>query len=127
MGKREKDRGKDAERQIVADLHKKGFSSAERVPLSGALASLPGDIIVTELDLLIESKTRTTLEVSGARYFRVDLDWLWKIHREAAVRALRNACVVIRAKGTRRKAVLADYDEYIQLLKDAESWRRLRN
>lgn len=45
MGKKSKDKGYRGERYFV-DMLNKGNVSAKRVPLSGALKELPGDVII---------------------------------------------------------------------------------
>jgi Holliday junction resolvase len=121
--RRAKNRGRANEVDLAADLYHRGFTSAKRVPLSGALHEMPGDVTVEELNLLIEAKVYATEEISGARYFKIDLNWLWKIFDEAKRIGWRNACVVIRGKHLRRRAVLMDYAEYLALVRDAEAYR----
>ncbi|GHO45156.1 hypothetical protein [Ktedonospora formicarum] len=126
--RRAKNRGRQNEIDLAADLRSQGFSSAKRVPLSGALQGMPGDVMVEECSLLVEAKVYQTLDIGGTRYFKVDLNWLWKILDEAKRIGWRNACVVIRGKNLRRRAVLVDYIEYLALVNDAETHRNtLRN
>ena len=121
---RSKNRGRDNEINLAHDLQNRGYTSTSRVPLSGALKELPGDVSVPELDLLVEAKVYQTVEIEGARYFRLDLNWLWKVLDEAKRMQVRNACVVIRGKNLRRRAVLMDYTEYLALARDATLYRR---
>ncbi|GHO55492.1 hypothetical protein [Ktedonobacter robiniae] len=126
--RRAKNRGKQNEVDLAADLRSQGFSSAKRVPLSGALQDMPGDVMVEELALLVEAKVYQTLDIDGARYFKVDLNWLWKVLDEAKRIGWRNGCVIIRGKRLHRRAVLMDYAEYLALVSDAETYRNmLRN
>ena len=113
-------RGKDNERQIVDDLYHRGFTSAKRVPLSGALKDQPGDVVVEDFSLLLEAKVYNTLEIEGARYFRIDLNWLWKVVDEAKRIGFRHASVVIRGKNLRRRAVIMDWSEYLDLISKVE-------
>lgn len=46
MGKKSKDKGYRGERYFVDSLNKQGIKVATRVPLSGALKELPGDVML---------------------------------------------------------------------------------
>ncbi len=116
-------RGKANEYGLVKDLHKRGVTDAQRVPLSGALKALPGDVRVESLSLLIEAKVYAALDIDGVQHFKVNLAWLWKILGEARRVGLRHAAVIIRGKNLRRRAVILDYDEYLELLQGYETAR----
>lgn len=123
--RRSKNRGRANEIDLAADLYHRGFTSAKRVPGSGALKDLPHcDVTVEEISLLIEAKVYATEEIGGARHFKIDLNWLWKILDEAKRIGWRSACVVIRGKNLRRRAVLMDYAEYLAMARDAELYRK---
>ncbi len=114
-------RGKDNERLLVERLHTQGYSSAKRVPLSGALSDLPGDVTVEELALLLEAKVYAITEVDGARYIRIDLHWLEKIQAEAKRAGYEWSAVAFRGKGSRTFYVLATLENCPWVAKSQES------
>lgn len=101
----------DYERTVVAKARAAGIE-ARRVPLSGAVREMPGDVDLGAV--LAECKVRAAhLDARGARILSLDLDWLDKVRAEAAPRP---GVVIARAKGSPRSYVLCDLDLFLALL-----------
>lgn len=115
--KRANRRGKANESRIADKLNKKFDLGAERVPLSGAMRSQKGDVLVSKIKLLIEAKVYAVyLTAAGARYVRFDLDWYSKIRQEATDRQLKYAAVFVRGEHLSQDYAIIPAEEYIELL-----------
>ena len=73
MGRSQRRKSIEAERELVRLLHDLGFPEARRVPLSGALEGMAGDVEVMP-GVVLESKRRASLPM-----------WLRKADGVAAV------------------------------------------
>ena len=84
--KKKKKEGMDFEKKVASAYNKqvtKKNTSARRQPNSGAIWSMPGDII-TEEGILMECKERGTKTSSGEKSITIHKEWLEKVSREAA-------------------------------------------
>lgn len=93
-----------------------------RVPFSGSIRGLPGDVVAEEYSLLLEAKVYRVVEkaVPGSRYMQIDLNWLDKIEVEAKSRKMKHAAVVIRGEKLKHRYVILGFEEYISLLKSSK-------
>lgn len=82
---------------------------AKRQPLSGALASDPGDVVIDER-LLAECKVRSVhLDARGRRILSIDYDWLLDVTAKAKRAGFDGgALVTIRPKGSKNILALVD-------------------
>ena len=112
---RARNRGRSNEYLLVKKLQKLGVE-AERVPLSGALAKLKGDVKVPLLSLLLEAKVYAVTEVDGARYARFDFNWVDKIEKEAKAAGYARGAVVFRGEKLSKDYVVLGFEDYIRLL-----------
>ncbi|GCE45159.1 hypothetical protein EI42_06171 [Thermosporothrix hazakensis] len=114
-------RGKANEYGLVGKLRKLGTPDAERVPLSGALSQLPGDVSAPSLGTLFEAKVYALREVEGARYARLELNWIEKIRQEAARAGYARGVVAFRGKGQRQTYVILPLEDYVSLVREKEN------
>jgi hypothetical protein len=118
---RSRKRGRDNEYQLVHLLEKHNIQ-AMRVPLSGSIRGLPGDVVSEEYSLLLEAKVYRVFEKNavGSRYMQINLAWLDKIELEAKGRKMKHAAVVIRGEKLKRRYVILGFEEYISLIKSSK-------
>ena len=112
--KRGKQRAYKMEKRLEKDLNEVG-QSAKRVVMSGALKGVGLDGDVEARDFLVEAKSYTPVESNGARYIRFDVEWLNKIMQEAKLHG-KPGLVVLQPKGSQRKFVVADWDQFLQIV-----------
>jgi hypothetical protein len=111
-------RGINNERDLVHKLQDNFNIEAKRVPLSGSIPGLGGDVELEGLSTLLEAKVIAVEQtVRGSRYMRLDLDWVDKNERHAKSRGFRHAAVVVRGCNLSKRYVIIDFEEYINLLK----------
>lgn len=107
-----KNRSKDQERQLAREYQESGFTRAKRVPASGALKGLPGDVEVEDF-LLAEAKmsSRGTLTIKP--------EWIDKIRRQAREAGKKNWALhawVKEGDNNYRKVVIVDPDFFFSLI-----------
>lgn len=109
-----KTRARSMERGVAEALRVAGDMQAKRQILSGAIKEMPGDVDSTHV--LIECKNYAPIQANGKRMIRIDLDWLLKVMREAKDHH-KPGIVVYQPKGSHSKIVVADFDQFLDLLK----------
>lgn len=120
-----------AEERTVADLFKHYGVPAERIPLSGAIPGLGGDVKAKEISGLYEIKVIGVKaliyekEIIGARYVQIDLNWHGKIKKHAQDQNMRHAAVIFRGRNLRERYVILDFEEYVSLVKGFEEYIKL--
>lgn len=114
MPNQRKNLGRSLEHKVVEEAKARGLK-ARRQPLSGILADFPNDAEVG--DRLVEAKVRAAkLDSKGARFIRIDLDWLTGVIENARKNGYRQGIVVVRPKGSQQLLVLTELDDYLGLL-----------
>jgi Holliday junction resolvase len=116
LQKRARNRGKSNEYSLVKALRNLEIE-AERVPLSGALPGMPGDVTAQEISTMFEAKVIGVLTVDGVRYIRINLDWVEKVVREANRAGYTHGVVVIRGNNLKKRYALVPFEEYVKLVK----------
>jgi hypothetical protein len=99
---------------LAKDLTASGQPS-KRVPMSGALKGVALDGDVESKHFLIEAKNYTPVEVKGATYIRFPVSWLTKIMAEAKLHG-KPGLVVLQPKGSKTKFVVADWDQFCEVV-----------
>ncbi|SRR5258708_34666346 len=110
--KHRKERSQAQERELARSYQRIGFPQARRVPGSGAIASLPGDVDVEDL-LLVEAKEsrRGTLTINP--------DWIGKIRYQARNAGKKWYCLhawVAKETGNYEKVVVVGEDVWLNLI-----------
>lgn len=72
-----KQRSEHQERLIAKDYREAGFPKAQRIAMSGAIATMKGDVNPGELFLVEAKETRR-----GS--LTINPEWVWKVRKEAA-------------------------------------------
>jgi hypothetical protein len=108
-----KNRSRDQELNIAKDYKKVGFLNARRVPMSGAISTMPADVDPGEL-LLVEAKLTRTGQLV------IKTDWLAQVRRQAFDMGRRGyyALHAWVAKGDENyhKVVIVDEDLWFNIL-----------
>lgn len=108
-----KARARTMERGVAEALRAAGDVQAKRQILSGAIKEMPGDVDATHF--MLEAKNYAAIQMNGRRMIRIDLDWLLKIMKEARDHG-KPGMVVFQPKGSHSKVLVADFDQFIELL-----------
>jgi hypothetical protein len=118
---RARNRGRSNEYRLVEKLKKMGHEDAERVPLSGALAKMKGDVKVPSLKLLLEAKVYAVTSVAGTRYARFDFNWVDKATKEAKNEGYDWSAVVFRGENLQKDYAVMPFEDYVRLVEIATS------
>jgi Holliday junction resolvase len=113
-----KNKSREQERQLAKEYQKAGFAKARRVPASGAIAGLPGDVEVEDF-LLAEAK------FSGRGKLTINPAWIDKIRNQARQAGKKNWALhawVKEGDDNYRKIVIVDPEFFFDLLKQLKAY-----
>jgi hypothetical protein len=96
---------KAMERRIAKAL------GGKRIPLSGSLSSMPGDVITERF--LVECKLRGS---SGKKQIAIEKTWLRKIEKEAQAQG-RIPLLVFKYKNDKANYVIMNLKDFIRIAK----------
>lgn len=81
----------------------------KRIPLSGSLSSMPGDVVTDEF--LVECKLRGS---SGRKHISIEKEWLIKIKKEA-LSLSKIPLFVFKYKNDKENYVILNLKDFINL------------
>jgi hypothetical protein len=118
--RKKKKEGMDFEKRVTKKYNKTvgqkvtGSDTARRRPNSGAIWSLPGDIVTR--DALFEAKERGTRTSSGEKTISVHREWLEKVAEEAKSAAKQYWFLPFGFKNDKKIYVTTDFDMQLQII-----------
>lgn len=119
-GKKKKKEGMQFEKDVTKTWNKSSLkNTAKRMPNSGAINNMPGDIATPEY--IMECKERGTVTTRGTKTFTISLDWIMKVQREAILSGKLGWYIPFRFKDHDEIFLIKSFNSELELLETIQN------